>query len=76
MGLTRNSYQTNSIGRSQESFEDKVEEYIKSHDAKLELPIVDSTVTLGTSNLDNDELDIKLKFTNSEAQGAFKTKFN
>lgn len=70
LGLTKNSYQRNTIGRSEGSIEDKVEEYVKSHDAKFELPIVGSTVTLATSNLDQDELDIKLKFSDSsEVQG-------
>lgn len=70
MGLTKNSYESNKIGRSDGSIEDKVEEYVKSHDAKFELPLVGSTVTLATSNLDQDELDIKLKFSDSsEVQG-------
>lgn len=70
MGLTRNTYESNKIGRGEESIEDKVEEYVKSHDAKFELPLVGSTVTLATSNLDQDQLDIKLKFSDSsEVQG-------
>lgn len=70
LGLTKNSYYDYSIGRSDSSIEDKVEEYIKSHNAKFDVPLIGSSVTLGTSNLAEDELDIKLKFSDAtEAQG-------
>lgn len=70
LGLTKNSYQGNSIGRSDGSFEDKVEEFIQNHDAKFEVPLIGTSVTLGTSNLEQDELNLKLKFSDaSEVQG-------
>lgn len=49
--------------------EESVEEYLKSHDVTFKLPIVDSKVTLGARNLDNDELDVKLNFSKGEVQG-------
>lgn len=58
-------------GRSSDvSIQDFIENYIKSNDISLKLPIVGSTVTLAGRNLDNDELGFKLKFgSGSEVQG-------
>ncbi|XP_057652287.1 uncharacterized protein LOC130891506 [Diorhabda carinulata] len=49
--------------------EDHIENYIKSHEVTFDLPIIGSKVTLEGRNLDNDEMNMKLKFgTDIEAR--------
>ncbi|RZC39805.1 uncharacterized protein BDFB_012022, partial [Asbolus verrucosus] len=64
--ITRNSYQ-NREAKNANSLEDTIEEYMKSHDVNFKLPIVGSTLTFAARNLDNDEVDVKLRF-NSGSQ--------
>lgn len=62
--INRNSYRANEItSRSDASLEDHVENYLKTHDATFKLPILGSSVTLGARNLDQDELDLNVKFS-------------
>lgn len=49
--------------------EENIEEYLKSHDVTFKLPIVGSKVTLGARNLDNEEVDLKVSFSEGEVQG-------
>lgn len=50
--------------------EAKLEQYVKSHQVSFEVPLTGSTVTLGGRNLDNDELDLKVKLNSiSELEG-------
>lgn len=66
--VIRNEYRANEVSaRSEQSLEDKVQEYIQSHDVTFKLPF-ESEVTLGARNLDSDELNLKLKFS-EEARG-------
>ncbi|XP_063919187.1 uncharacterized protein LOC135134436 [Zophobas morio] len=59
--VSRNSYQPNEItSRSENSIEDTVEEYMKSHDVTFNLP--GTKVTVGARNLDSEELDFKVNF--------------
>ncbi|XP_030768106.1 uncharacterized protein LOC115891705 [Sitophilus oryzae] len=60
--VTRNSYRSNEISsRSNADYEDKIENYIKSHDVHFKLPVFGS-VTVEGRNLDSDELDFKVNF--------------
>lgn len=53
------------VGRSSDSVEDKIEKYVKTHDVTFKLPIIGS-VTLGGRNLESEELDFKLNFSDNE----------
>lgn len=57
-------------GRNLEnSFEDGLENFIKSNELSMEVPS-GSTVTLSARNLDNGEIDLKLRMNSgSEVQG-------
>ncbi|XP_060529019.1 uncharacterized protein LOC132703654 [Cylas formicarius] len=60
--VTKNSYRSTEVtSRSGGDYEDKIENYIKSHDVTFNLPVVGS-VTMGARNLDGDELDFKFNF--------------
>lgn len=68
--INRNSYRSNDVSaRSENGLEGNVEEYIKSHDATFTLPIAGAKVTLGARNLDNDEIDLKVSFSEGDVQG-------
>jgi hypothetical protein len=61
--VTRNGHNPNEVtSRSENSLEDHVEEFIKSHDVTFKLPVVGSQLTLGARNLDSDEVDLKVNF--------------
>lgn len=73
--ISRNSYRSNDVSaRSENGLEENVEEYIKSHDATFTLPIAGTKVTLGARNLDSDEIDLKVSFSEGEVQGEFTAK--
>ncbi|CAG9760741.1 unnamed protein product [Ceutorhynchus assimilis] len=62
--LTKNSYRSNNneaTSRSDADYEDKIENYIKSHDVHFKLPVIGS-VSVEARNLDSDELDFKINF--------------
>ncbi|EFA10566.1 uncharacterized protein LOC657675 [Tribolium castaneum] len=62
-------------GRSDDSFETTVEEYMKSHDVTLNLPVIGSTLSFTGRNLDQDEVDVKFKFnTGSQVEARKKSK--
>ncbi|CAH0555710.1 unnamed protein product [Brassicogethes aeneus] len=54
------------------SLEETVKNYIKSNDVTVNLPVIGS-VTLGSQNIDNDELNLKLNF-GGEVQARKKSK--
>ncbi|XP_017770569.1 PREDICTED: uncharacterized protein LOC108558233 [Nicrophorus vespilloides] len=64
--ITRNGRSNEITSRGSSSLEESVENYIQSHDVTFNLPIVGSSVTLGARNLDNDEVDLKMKFSGVE----------
>ncbi|KAG5893949.1 hypothetical protein JTB14_009696 [Gonioctena quinquepunctata] len=65
--VKRNSYSPNDVSsRSEDSLEAGVEEYIKTHDVKFELPAI-GDVTIDSKGLDNDEIDMKLNFGSGRA---------
>lgn len=67
--VVRNEYRAYEVNdaRSEPSFEDSVKQYLQSHDVTFKLPLGESSVTVGARNLDNGEMNFKLKF--SEATG-------
>lgn len=69
MEVKRNNNDNVVVGRSSESLEENIENYVKTHDVTFKLPVIGS-VTLGARNLDSDELDLKLDFkSDNEVQG-------
>lgn len=53
-----------------DSLEQKLEQYVKSHQVSFEVPLTGSTVSLGGRNLDKDELDLTIKLNSrSELEG-------
>nr|XP_023027491.1 uncharacterized protein LOC111515498 [Leptinotarsa decemlineata] len=62
-------------GRSMSSLEDRVENFMKNHDVSFDLPIIGSKVTMDAKNLDNTEVNLKIKFgSGSEVQARKKSK--
>lgn len=69
MKVSRNSYRSSeSSGRSNEDYEDKVANYIKSHDVEFKIPAVGS-VKVEARNLDSDELGFKINFGTGVEEG-------
>lgn len=65
--LRRNSYASNEIsGRSDSNMEDAVEDFVKTHDATVKVPGV-GAITLDSTALDKDEIDLKLDFGSGRA---------
>lgn len=57
-------------GRSMDSLEQKLEQYVKSHQVSVEVPLTGATLSLGGRNLENDELDLTIKLNpRSELEG-------
>ncbi|XP_060528317.1 uncharacterized protein LOC132703208 [Cylas formicarius] len=46
--------------------EDSIENFFKSHEISLEVPLIASTVTLDGRSLDNDEFGVKLRMVSDE----------
>ncbi|KAJ8926665.1 hypothetical protein NQ314_020944 [Rhamnusium bicolor] len=68
--VTRNSYHVNEVSsRTDDSLESGVEEFIKSHNIKFNLPIV-GFVTIDARSLDKEEIDLKLNFNSGGAAEA------
>ncbi|KAF2893999.1 hypothetical protein ILUMI_12177 [Ignelater luminosus] len=64
--VTRNSFRGNEVsGRSDASLEENIQEYLQSHDVTFKFPVEGSSVTVGARNLDQDELDLKFRFSES-----------
>lgn len=65
--ITRNNYRSNEVvGRSHDSVLTGLEEIIKSHNIKFNLPVV-GDLTIDSRSLDNEELDFKLNFNSGRA---------
>lgn len=58
-------------GRSDDSIETSVEDFIKSHDVTFKLPVIGSTLTFAARNLDQDEVDVKFRFNDGQVEGKF-----
>lgn len=43
---------------------DTVEQYIESHDVTFKVPVAGAKVTVSPKNINDDELNLKIKFTN------------
>ncbi|XP_022917873.1 uncharacterized protein [Onthophagus taurus] len=72
--INRNTYRSNEIEARSSSFDEKIENYMKSHDVTFDLPLVNSKITLEGRNLDEDELNLKLSFSNPNEVQARKSK--
>ena len=56
--------------KSEAGIEEKVADFMKIHDATFKLPIIGTEVTLQGKNLDQDEVDLKINFSDSsEVEG-------
>ncbi|XP_055850384.1 uncharacterized protein LOC129914958 [Episyrphus balteatus] len=55
--------------RSQGDFLDAIESYISGHDVTVDLPVADAKVTVSSRNLNNDEINLNVKFPGSEVEG-------
>ncbi|KAJ8967771.1 hypothetical protein NQ317_001142, partial [Molorchus minor] len=68
--VTRNDYQfNNAIGRSENTLENGIEEFVKSYDFRFNLPYIGS-VMVDSRNLDNEEYKIKLKLSDDSVEAA------
>ncbi|KAK4875294.1 hypothetical protein RN001_011716 [Aquatica leii] len=75
ININRNGFHANEIsGRSDASLEDNVQDYIQSHDVTFKLPFEGSSVTVASGNLDKDEIDLKLRLSDSGSVQARKSK--
>ena len=57
------------------SLEDTVEDYMKTHDFTFKLPYIGSTLTFAGRNLDQDEVDVKLRFEDGQVDGTHTYRF-
>ncbi|KAL5284827.1 Osi19 family protein [Megaselia abdita] len=57
-----NGYNNANTGRSAGDFLDSIQSYIQGHDVSVQLPLVDAKLTMSPRNLDNDELNLSVKF--------------
>lgn len=56
------------VGRSVGDVLDVLSQFIQRNDVSLKLPMVDSKVTISSRNLDNDEIDFKVKFAGAPSE--------
>lgn len=64
-------------GKSGAGIEEKVADFMKVHDATFKLPIIGTEVTLQGKNLDQDEVDLKINFSDStDVQGKNSQTYN
>lgn len=63
-----NGYSNPNTGRSSGDFLDSIENYIQGHDVSVQLPLVDAKLTMSPRNLNNDELNLSVKFAD-EVEG-------
>lgn len=56
------------VGRSASDVVDVLSQFIQRNDVSLKLPMADSKVTISSRNLDNDEIDFKIKFADGASE--------
>lgn len=59
-----NSYAQINEQRSEQGVLEKVENYVQSHDLTMNLPIAGAKITLSPRNLNQEELNFKIQFSN------------
>ncbi|XP_055905659.1 uncharacterized protein LOC129941132 [Eupeodes corollae] len=59
----------NRVARSQGDFLDAIESYISGHDVTVDFPVADAKVTVSSRNLNNDEINLNVKFPGAEVEG-------
>ncbi|GBP27740.1 hypothetical protein EVAR_82789_1 [Eumeta japonica] len=67
--LTKNGAGNAATGRSAGDFFDNLENFIQSHDVTFQLPLADTKVTVSPRNLDQDELNLNIKFASDANEG-------
>lgn len=55
-------------GRSTSDILDALSHYIQRNDVSMDLPVADTKVTISSRNLQNDEIDFKVKFNNAPSE--------
>lgn len=59
-----NSFAPINEQRSEQGVLEKVENYVQSHDVTMNLPIAGAKITLSPRNLNEEELNFKIQFSN------------
>ncbi|XP_031617163.1 uncharacterized protein LOC116337025 [Contarinia nasturtii] len=54
--------------RSTSDILDALTNYVQRNDVSLDLPVADSKITISARNLENDEVDFKVKFNNAPVE--------
>lgn len=54
--------------RSTSDILDALANYVQRNDVSLDLPVADSKITVSARNLQNDEVDFKIKFNNAPVE--------
>lgn len=63
--VRHNGYSNNDVsGRSDAGILETVENYVQSHDVTFGFPIAGAKVTVSPRNINDEELNLKIKFTN------------
>lgn len=62
--VRHNGYAAINEQRGEKDILEKVEDYVQSHDVVLNLPIAGAKVTLSPKGLNEDELNVSVKFAN------------
>lgn len=65
-GLTYNE----NDARSDTGVFDKLERYVESHDVTFNVPIADAKITVSPKHVNEDELNVKIKFNEKESRSA------
>lgn len=61
--VRQNGFSDNEISaRSESGILDTVESYLKSHDVTFKVPVADAKVTISPRNINDNELNLKIKF--------------
>lgn len=72
--VRQNGFSDNEISaRSESGILDTVESYLKSHDVTFKVPVADAKVTISPRNINDNELNLKIKF--NEESGPVEGKY-
>lgn len=77
--VRRNGFEPINEQRSEKDILEKVEDYVQSHDITLNIPAVGAKVTLSPKSLNEDEINVSVKFASgarSAVQGLSKKKLS
>lgn len=71
--VRQNGYAPVNEQRTEKDILEKAGDYIQSHDVTVNLPAIGAKVTLSPKSLDDDELNVSVKFTNEAVEGKCKS---